>query len=143
MNRHPFWKAKRLEEMTRDEWDALCDGCALCCLRKIEDEDTGRITITAVSCEFLDTVTCRCMIYDHRTTINPECVELSPDKVMRINWLPDTCAYRSLAEGRELEWWHRLLSGTPTTVHHAGISVRDKVLPGKYVHPGDIAGDSG
>ena len=140
MNRDPFWKAKNLEEMTREEWESLCDGCALCCLEKKEDEDTGRITFTAVPCEFLDTVTCRCLIYDYRTHINPECVELSPDNVTQISRLPYTCAYRCLAEGRELEWWHPLVSGDPETVHQAGISVRDKVLPGKQVHPEDSLG---
>lgn len=124
--------------MTEEEWESLCDGCGICCLQKIEDEETGRIKLTPVSCDFLDTVNCRCLVYEDRFLINPDCVRLSPDKAGSIEWLPITCAYRCLAEGRKLKWWHPLVSGDPGTVHQAGISVRDKVLPGQYVHPKDI-----
>jgi uncharacterized cysteine cluster protein YcgN (CxxCxxCC family) len=138
MKRRPFWQAKSLHEMTRDEWESLCDGCGICCLEKIEDKDTGKIKFMSISCQFLDTVNCRCMIYEDRVVVNPDCLELSPDKVKQITWLPKTCAYRCLAEGRELEWWHPLVSGDPKTVHLVGISVRDRVVPGRYVHPEDI-----
>ena len=139
----PFWKTKPLEEMNHGEWESLCDGCARCCLQKIEDEDTGQIQLTPVSCDFLDISNCRCMVYEDRALVNPDCVALSPDKLRHISWLPTSCAYRCLAEGRELEWWHPLVSGDPDTVHKAGISVRDKVLPGQYVHPDDLAGSKG
>ena len=140
MRKEAFWKTKSLKDMTRDEWESLCDGCGICCLEKIEDEETGKVKFTCVSCEYLDTVSCRCLIYDHRALVNPDCVALSPEKLKQIKWLPNTCAYRCLAEGRELAWWHPLISGDPSTVHTAGISVRDKLVPGQYVHPKDIAG---
>ena len=140
MKPSPFWKTKSLEKMNHDEWESLCDGCARCCLQKIEDEDTGQIQFTPVSCDFLDISSCRCMVYEDRALVNPHCVPLTPDKLRHTNWLPASCAYRCLAEERELEWWHPLVSGDPGTVHKAGISVRDKVLPGKYVHPDDLAG---
>ena len=139
-NQDPFWKTKSLKEMTRDEWESLCDGCGICCLEKIEDRETGKIVLTSVSCQFLDTVNCRCMVYADRKLVNPDCMELSPDRLKHIQWLPDTCAYGCLAEGRELKRWHPLVSGAPNTVHQAGISVRDKVVPGQNVHPDDFIG---
>ena len=140
MNRkeHPFWEKKSIDEFTSDEWEMLCDGCGICCLQKIEDKDTGEITFTSISCQFLDTVTCRCLIYEDRLFANHDCVLLTADKLKQFDWLPYTCAYRCLAEGRELEWWHPLVSGDPNTIHQAGISLRDKALPGRYVHPKDI-----
>jgi len=137
----PFWKTKSLQEMTRDEWESLCDRCGICCLEKVEDEETGKIKLTSVACEFLDTVTCHCLIYGDRFYLNPDCVALSADKLKHIEWLPHTCAYKNLSEGRELEGWHPLVSGDPNTVHEAGISVRDRVVPGQYVHPEDILGN--
>ena len=134
----PFWKGKSLEELTRDEWESLCDRCGICCLEKIEDRKTGEVEMIAVSCEFLDTVHCRCLIYEDRFLLNPDCIELSPRTLKQIPWLPDTCAYRRVLEGRELEWWHPLVSGDPDRVHEAGISIRDKVTSGVYVHPGDM-----
>lgn len=128
MKQAPFWKTKSLKEMTRDEWESLCDGCGICCLQKLEDTATGKIVLTSVSCQLLDTVSCRCMIYEDRLLINPGCIELTPDKIKEITWLPDTCAYRRLNDQRELEWWHPLVSGDPEAVHHAGISVRDKAM---------------
>jgi uncharacterized cysteine cluster protein YcgN (CxxCxxCC family) len=140
MKERPFWKTKSLREMTRDEWESLCDGCGICCLEKVEDEETGEITLTSVSCEFLDTVNCRCLIYEHRLHLNPDCVELSVDNLKYLEWLPDTCAYKSLFQGRKLAGWHPLVSGDPSMVHEAGVSVRDRVLPGRCVHPEDIRG---
>lgn len=136
----PFWKTKSLSEMTGDEWESLCDGCGICCLQKMEDEETGKVKLTSVSCQFLETINCRCLVYEDRFLLNPDCVKLSPEKLKYIKWLPSTCAYRCLSEGRELEWWHPLVSGDPNTVHQAGISLRDKVLPGQYVDPKDLVG---
>ena len=141
VKKRPFWKTKSLHEMTPDEWESLCDGCGICCLEKVEDEETGQIKLTPVSCEFLDTVNCRCLVYEDRFHVKPDCVELSEDKLKHISWLPATCAYKSLSEGRELDGWHPLVSGDPNTVHEAGISVRDRVLPGQYVHPDEILGN--
>ena len=125
----PYWRTKTLEEMTRAEWEALCDGCARCCLLKLEDEDTGEIAYTDIACRLLDTGTCRCTRYRQRLRLVPECVGLTPEQVRRLGWLPSTCAYRLLAEGRDLAWWHPLVSGDPETVHKAGISVRGRVVP--------------
>ena len=125
----PYWQTKSLEEMTRDEWEALCDGCARCCLLKIEDEDTSEIAYTDIACRLLDLGTCRCTRYRQRQRMVPECVDLTPEQVRKLDWLPSTCAYRLVAEGRDLAWWHPLVSGDPETVHRAGISVRGRVVP--------------
>ena len=124
----PFWKRKTLEEMTRKEWESLCDGCARCCLYKLEDEDTGEIYYTDVVCRLLDTERCRCTAYHERKTLMPTCLTLTPELVRKLNWMPKTCAYRLVAEGKDLAWWHPLVSGDPNTVHEAGISVRGRTL---------------
>jgi len=124
----PYWRTKSLEEMTSAEWEALCDGCGRCCLNKLEDWDTGEIVFTSVACALLDAGTCRCRDYENRAAVVPDCVQLSPQAVRELTWLPATCAYRRLAEGRDLAWWHPLVSGDPTSVHKAGISVRGRVI---------------
>lgn len=120
----PFWEVKRLEEMSRPEWESLCDGCGQCCMLKVEEEDTAKVYLTRLACKLLDISSCRCGDYADRHASVPDCVVLQPDTVTSYNWLPATCAYRVLAEGRKLEWWHPLLSGDPDTVHQAGVSVR-------------------
>lgn len=139
MTEKPFWKRKSPEKMTRKEWESLCDGCGLCCLNRFEDSPGGRIITTSISCQYLDLVTCRCMIYETRFTDNPECLKLRAGNIKKLSWLPQTCAYRIIAEGRELEWWHPLVSGDPETVHTAGISVRDKAVSEAHVHPEDLS----
>ena len=134
----PFWKTKTLNELTPDEWESLCDQCGICCLQKVEDEKTGEVKVIGLSCEFLDTELCRCLVYGDRKLVNPDCILLTPETVQQKKWLPDTCAYRRLAEGRKLEQWHPLISNDPRAVHLAGISIRDKVVSGIYVHPKDI-----
>ncbi|MGO4388880.1 YcgN family cysteine cluster protein [Microvirga sp. 2YAF29] len=123
----PFWRAKTLEAMSLQEWESLCDGCGRCCLVKLEDEDTSEVLYTDVGCTLLDGETCRCRDYPNRQAKVPDCVRLTPDAVQSISWLPETCGYRLIAEGRDLYWWHHLVSGDPDTVHAAGISVRDRV----------------
>jgi len=123
----PFWKTKTLEEMTAAEWESLCDGCGKCCLAKLEDEDTGEIHWTTVACRLFDSGACRCSDYENRLAKVADCVRLTPENVRTISWLPGTCAYRLVAEGKDLYWWHRLVSGSPETVHDAGISVRGRV----------------
>tara|TARA_B100000315_G_scaffold238372_1_gene256094 strand:+ start:2972 stop:3409 length:438 start_codon:yes stop_codon:yes gene_type:complete len=130
-----FWQAKPLDEMTVDEWESLCDGCARCCLHKLEDKDTGEVFYTRVVCRYLDEPRCKCRRYQERNTLVPNCVWLKPGNVAAFSWLPATCAYRLVAEGKELEWWHPLVSGSPDSVHEAGISVRGKILSEDYVHP--------
>lgn len=123
----PFWMVKSLEEMTKTEWESLCDGCGRCCLNKLEDWDTGEIVWTDVACRLLDGDTCRCKDYSNRSEQVPDCIPLTPEKVRELTWLPPTCAYRLLADGDTLYWWHPLISGDPQTVHDAGVSVRGRV----------------
>ena len=119
----PFWKTKTLDKMTRTEWESLCDGCGRCCLNKLEDEDTGEFLYTRAACKLLDVNTCRCTDYPNRAKRVPDCVTLTARNVRHLGWLPETCAYRLLDEGKTLPWWHPLVSGTPDTVEQAGISV--------------------
>ena len=120
----PFWQSKSLGEMSHTEWVALCDGCGRCCLLKLEDEDTGDIYLTKLACKLLDLGQCRCREYPQRHELVHDCLSISPESVKNLSWLPATCAYRRLSEGRGLAWWHPLVSGDPETVHQAGISVR-------------------
>jgi len=112
--------------MDAGEWESLCDGCARCCLVKLEDEDTGTIHNTDIGCKLLDAGTCRCRSYATRQAKVDDCVKLTPASVRAIKWLPTTCAYRLVAEGKPLASWHPLVSGSPETVHEAGISVRGR-----------------
>ncbi len=133
----PFWRRKRLDEMTRDEWESLCDGCGRCCLLKLEDADTGEIHYSDVACKLLDHNTCRCSKYARRHTLVPDCVVLTPQNLHELDWMPSTCAYRLLRDGNELYWWHPLVSGDPDTVHLAGISVRGRAVAEGTADPED------
>lgn len=123
----PYWKRKTLETMSPTEWEALCDGCGKCCLSKLEDEDTGDIHFTSVGCRLFDAGACRCRDYENRQAEVADCVQLTPQNVRTISWLPSTCAYRLVGEGRDLYWWHHLVSGSRDTIHAAGISMRGRV----------------
>ena len=125
----PFWRTKRLDEMSRAEWESLCDRCGRCCLNKLEDDETGEIFWTDVACKLLDHGTCLCKSYPNRHDFVPDCVELDVEEVVTqtYTWLPPTCAYRLLAAGKGLFDWHPLISGDPDTVHRAGISVSGRV----------------
>ena len=131
-----FWHEKSLSEMSEVEWEALCDGCGRCCLMKLEDEDTGEIYKSDVRCRLLDGRSCRCTDYPNRHDVVPDCIKLTPENVGTIDWIPRSCAYRRLAEGRGLAWWHPLVSGTPQTVIDAGISVRNRTVAETEVKPG-------
>lgn len=131
----PFWKSKRLEEMTPEEWESLCDGCGRCCLHKLREDETGALSFTDVSCRLLDGHTCRCRDYANRHRRVPDCVSLTPAAVREIDWLPPSCAYRRLAGGKDLAWWHPLVSGDPDTVHRAGVSVRGRATNERYAGP--------
>lgn len=130
----PFWKTKRFDELTAQEWESLCDGCGRCCVHKLEDEDSGRIHYTNVACRYLDQQSCRCRTYGDRAKRVPGCLTLKPHHPEQYEWLPQTCAYRVLAQGGTLAWWHPLVSGDSGTVHQAGISVRGKVVSETYIH---------
>jgi uncharacterized cysteine cluster protein YcgN (CxxCxxCC family) len=123
----PFWRTKSMGEMTKTEWESLCDGCGRCCLNKLTDVDTNETVYTDVGCRLLDGQTCRCSDYSHRQSRVKDCVRLTPRNVGRLTWLPPTCGYRLISQGQDLKWWHPLVSGDPETVHIAGISVRGRV----------------
>jgi uncharacterized cysteine cluster protein YcgN (CxxCxxCC family) len=134
----PFWQNQSLEEMTAAQWESLCDGCGICCLEKLEDAETGVVEYTAVACRHLDTASCRCRIYDQRHELNADCIRMTAQTLKTLPWLPDTCAYRRLAEGRNMPSWHPLVTGNPESVHRQGVGIRDRVLSALYVHPDDL-----
>lgn len=123
----PFWQTKSLEEMSPAEWESLCDGCGRCCLIKLEDEDTGEVLHTDIGCTLLDGYACRCRDYPRRQKKVPDCVRLTPEAVRTIPWLPPTCAYRLVRDGQPLYPWHPLVSGSRSSVHEAGMSVRGRI----------------
>ena len=125
----PFWQIRPLSELSRNEWESLCDGCGKCCLIKLVDDVTDDLHYTSVACRLLDCNTCRCGNYPERQSIVEDCLALSPELVETLPWMPSTCAYRLLHEGKPLLWWHPLVSGSRETVHQAGISVRGRVIP--------------
>ena len=131
----PFWKTKTLEEMTPAEWESLCDGCGRCCLHKLRDAETEVLSFTTVACHLLDLGTCRCSDYEHRSRRVPDCVTLTPAEVRKVDWLPPSCGYRRIAEGKGLAWWHPLVSGDPDTVHAAGVSVRGRAISEREAGP--------
>ena len=134
----PFWETKQLHELKTTEWESLCDGCGRCCLNKLEDEDTGEVDLTRVSCRLLDGSTCLCSKYALRRQYVPECIQLTP-KTLEDNmyWLPKTCGYRLVSEGRDLFDWHPLISGNAESVHAAGVSMRGRVVNEKDVNEDD------
>ena len=128
VEKEPFWKRKALSEMSKLEWESLCDGCGRCCLNKLENEDTLEIYHTNVACRLLNMETCKCSSYEDRKRFVPECQILTARNLKNYPWLPSTCAYRMLSEGNDLAWWHPLVSGDPNTVNEAEISVRGRIV---------------
>jgi uncharacterized protein len=128
MTRKPFWESKTLRQMTQAEWESLCDGCGLCCLIRFEDEDTGEIIPTRVACKLFDAELCRCSDYANRKAHVPDCIKLTPDNIDDLMWMPRSCAYRRLHEGKGLPSWHPLITGDPESVHEAGVSVRGQTV---------------
>lgn len=124
-----FWETKPMDKLSRDEWEALCDGCGKCCLNKLEDDD-GTVALTRIACRLLDDRTCLCSNYANRHDFVPECIVLTPKTIEdNMYWLPRTCAYRLIYEGRDLYDWHPLISGDPMSVHHAGVSLKGLTIP--------------
>lgn len=132
-----FWRDKTLQQMTNAEWESLCDGCALCCLIKLTDDATEEVHYTAIVCDLLDQDRCRCTHYPERHELVKDCIELDAATADRLTWLPKTCAYRLVAEGKDLMPWHHLKSGNRNTVHEAGVSVRGRVIARQHVHVDD------
>jgi uncharacterized cysteine cluster protein YcgN (CxxCxxCC family) len=123
-NNEQFWRDKSLDELNDEEWEALCDGCGQWCLIKLQDEDTDELLHTRLACKLLDIGACSCTDYANRHKRVHDCVVISPESVKTLDWLPHSCAYRLVAEGKDLNWWHPLVSGDPDSVHEAGVSVR-------------------
>jgi uncharacterized cysteine cluster protein YcgN (CxxCxxCC family) len=118
-----FWQDKKLSEMSSDEWESLCDNCGKCCLNKLENEDTGEIYYTRIVCNLYDMNKSRCSRYQNRLTLEPACIDLKQLPLSNYKWLPESCAYRLLAEGKELPSWHPLQSKNPKSVHNAGVTI--------------------
>lgn len=123
-----FWREKPLSKLTQDEWEALCDGCAKCCLQRLEDEDSGEVYTTNIVCRYLNEEECRCSDYANRSVNVPDCVSVTLELLQDPYWLPSTCAYRLLAEGKELPAWHPLISGTQESVANSGNSIKGRVI---------------
>lgn len=124
-----YWERKKPQQMTLAEWEALCDGCGKCCLNKLEDEDTGEVALTRVACRLFDDTTCRCAQYDIRHQFVPECIVLKPSNIeQNLYWMPETCAYKLLWQGKPLNDWHPLISGTAESVHAAGVSMQHRTV---------------
>ncbi len=133
-----FWETKRLQDMTAPEWESLCDGCGRCCLIRFEDEDTGRVMPTRVACKLLDIAVCRCTDYANRKQHVPDCIKLTPWNIEALTWMPPSCAYRRVHEGRGLAAWHPLVSGDPLSVVAAGVSMRGQLVSETALeHPED------
>jgi len=134
-----FWEKKRLDQMTTWEWESLCDGCGRCCLYVLQDTNTDRIFHTRVACQFMDMATCRCLVYARRHELQPHCTILTPGNLEELACLPSTCAYKRVAQGQNLEWWHPLISGIPATVHLAGASIWNKAIFGQSIATDQLA----
>ncbi len=138
MATRPFWETKSLTEMSAREWESLCDGCGLCCLVRFEDENSGEIVPTRVACRLFDDRKCRCTDYEDRRRRIPDCIRLTPQNIASLPWMPGSCAYRRLHEGKPLPAWHPLITGDSESVHAAGVSVRGQTISEAALdHPDD------
>lgn len=131
----PFWLDRALESFSIQEWESLCDGCGKCCLHKLEDSQSGAVTYTRVACQLLDTTVCQCKDYSRRQLKVKDCLQVTPAMAKNDDSLPNTCAYRLIAQGADLPEWHPLKTGDKTSAIKQGKSVADRVLSEIYVHP--------
>ncbi len=138
MSKRPFWETLTLDEMSDEQWESLCDGCGRCCAVKLQDPASKKIHYTRAACRLLDTEACRCTDYANRARRVPDCAVLDPRTVREFDWLPQSCAYRRLAQGKKLSWWHPLISGSTDSVHEAGISVRGQLISEDHIHESEI-----
>ena len=134
----PFWKTKALDQMSEVEWESLCDGCGKCCLNKLEDWDTGEFYYTNVACTLLDLHTCRCSDYENRMSRVPDCLKLSIESVPQYAWLPPTCAYKLVAQGKDLPDWHYLVCGNREEIHRVGMSIRNRCISEDGIAPEEL-----
>ena len=134
----PFWEHKKLHELSSQEWESLCDGCAQCCQLRYQGDDSEKITVVPVACELLDLQDCRCTQYRNRTSLKSDCIKLNPENVNSLDWLPDTCAYKLVDEGKPLFDWHPLISGNRKKMEESGICVSDRAISARNVHPDDL-----
>ncbi len=130
-----FWEQKSLTQMSEEEFEALCDNCARCCLIKLEDEETGKIYPSNVHCKLLNIDNCQCIDYENRHKIVADCIKLNVDNILSLSWIPKSCAYRLIAENKPLKWWHPLVSGSKDTVIKAGISIKGKTICESKIKP--------
>ncbi|OPX55877.1 hypothetical protein SAMN02745127_01051 [Oceanospirillum multiglobuliferum] len=128
-----FWETKTLQQLSTEEWESLCDGCAKCCLHKLEDDEDGTVYYTDVACELLDIMQCRCNDYPNRQTRIPSCIKLTPEHEEAFSWLPSTCAYRLVKDGQPLPEWHHLVSGKADSIHKARQSIRRRAISAQVV----------
>ena len=136
--RPQFWKKYPLNQMSNEEWEALCDGCGLCCLLKLEDEDTHEVAYTKVACKLLNCTTGQCSDYIHRQTHVPDCIHLTLEKLETIHWLPSSCAYRRIYEGKNLPSWHYLNTGSRQSVIKAKKSVAGRCISEEFIHEDEL-----
>ena len=128
MSANPFWEAKSLGAMTDAEWESLCDGCGQCCLHKLVNEDTADVFYTQVACQLLDDETGRCTRYTTRLVKVEDCLDMRRMSAAELAWMPRTCAYRRLAEGQSLPWWHPLITGDPKSTANACMAVSGRTI---------------
>lgn len=135
----PFWKTKALQDMTKEEWESLCSRCGMCCFQRMYNRKTGIPQYTKIRCNHLNAATLQCDVYENRFDVDYSCEKVTPENIRELGWLPETCGYRTIAEGRDLEWWHPLVSGKWDTVHKAGKSfINIETISEKDMITGDL-----
>ncbi len=133
-----FWETTPFNQFTDKQWELICDGCAQCCAHKLQDEDTDEIFLTNVVCQYLDTNQCQCSVYGDRHVHVPDCIKITPKNAGSLPWIPDTCGYRLLANGKPLPDWHPLMTGDSESTRKANMTVTGKVISDADVDMDDL-----